>query len=568
MSFLSTLTAVVLPLADEGGDGGHDPILETELAIIGLLAIAATVAVVVRRIKIPYTVALVLVGLVLALFPTDLLAIDISPNLLLGILVPPLLFEATLHLPWAKLRADLGIILIIALGGTLLGSVIVGGIVMRVLDIPWLAALAFGALISATDPVAVIAFFKTLGVDKRLTVLVEGESLFNDAAAIVLYGLALSAAASGDGLTLGASLEQFVVVGGGGLLLGLVLGYVVSTVVLKNIDDHLIETATSVALAFGSYLVAEEFGLIFGIEDFHLSGILAVVAAGLMVGTIGLLNTSPTTRLTLDNFWEFMSFVANSLVFLFIGLRIDLRDFDQEALIAVVVAVFAILVSRLIVIYGAAAVHRRVRPERAIPVPFRHIQYWGGLRGAISLALALLLADSVFEEDVVNTIELMTFGVVLFTLLVQGMTITGIINRLGLAGRANKEVQQQRHQATLHAQRAGRARLERLGDEGVLFTDMAQSMLQTYDLEIQATSDSLRDHVQVHQELEVAMLLRARRDSLDSERTAILNVSRRGLIDDEVAAELSIELNTRAAALDLIEDRWDRNPDALEEDED
>jgi len=572
MNYFSLLAAAesALPLAEEG-EGGN--ILETELAVVGLLAVAALVAVFVRRIKIPYTVALVVVGLVLALFPTDLLTIDISPNLILAILVPPLLFEATLHLPWAKLRADLGVILVVAIGGTLVGAFMVGGIVQSVLgwrniELSWLAALAFGALISATDPVAVIAFFKSLGVDKRLAVLVEGESLFNDAAAIVLFGLAVEAAEPGGGLTIGEGLRQFVVVGGGGLVVGLVLGYVVSNIILKNVDDHLIETVTSVALAYGSYLVAEEFGLIFGIEDFHLSGILAVVASGLMVGTFGLLNTSPTTRLAIDNFWELLSFMANSLVFLIIGLVIDLRAYDLDSIIAVAVAVVAILLSRLVVVYGIGAVHRRVQPARLIPMPFRHVQYWGGLRGAISLALALLLAEKAFEPDQAETIKLMTFGVVLFTLLVQGMTISGVIDRLGLAGRPHHEMQQQRHQALLHAQRAGRARLKTLGDEGVLFTDMTSSLLTNYDEQIESTSDSLRDHVQVHQELEMAMLVRARRDALDSERTAVISVAREGLIDEEVAAELSLEYDTRTAALDLIEDRWERNPAALEEDED
>jgi CPA1 family monovalent cation:H+ antiporter len=170
-------------------------ILEQELSVVILLAVAAGIALLVRRIKVPFTVALVVVGLVLAFFP-NFIDLDISSELILGILVPPLLFEAVLHLPWPRLKADLLPILMIAIGGTLIGTFLVGFVMREWVGLPWLAAIAFGALISATDPVAVIALFKSLGVNKRLAVLVEGESLFNDAVAVVIFNLALGAAAA------------------------------------------------------------------------------------------------------------------------------------------------------------------------------------------------------------------------------------------------------------------------------------------------------------------------------------------------------------------------------------
>ena len=253
--------------------------LEQELSIIVLLAVAAAMAIIVKRVRVPYTVALVVVGLVFAFFP-NFVDIDFSPELILGLLIPPLLFEATLHLPWPKLKADLLPILVFAIGGTLLGTFAVGWIVWWLVGVPWLAAVAFGALISATDPVAVIAFFKTLGVTRRLSVLVEGESLFNDAVAFVAFTLAVDAAKPDEGFGVGKAIGDFLVIGGGGLAVGLVLGWFVSQVVLARVDDALIETTTSLAVAYGSFLVAEEFGVIFGIEDFHLSGILAVVATG------------------------------------------------------------------------------------------------------------------------------------------------------------------------------------------------------------------------------------------------------------------------------------------------
>ncbi len=545
----------MLILAAEEGSN----FLEQELSVVVLLAVAAAMAIMVKRIKVPYTVALVLVGLAFAFFP-NFVDLDFSPELILGLLIPPLLFEATLHLPWSKLKADLFPILMFAIGGTMIGTFAVGGIIWWLVDVPWLAAVAFGALISATDPVAVIAFFKSLGVTKRLSVLVEGESLFNDAVAFVAFTLAVDAAVPGESFGLGNAIGDFLIVGGGGLGVGLVLGWFVSQVVLARVDDALIETTTSLALAYGSFLVAEEFGLIFGIEDLHFSGILAVVAAGLMVGNIGLRNTSPTTRITLEYFWEVLAFLVNSLVFLVIGLKINLREIDiGENILNVLIAIGAVLLTRLIIVYGFGAIHSKLQPGRRVPMPFRHVMYWGGLRGAISLALALLLEESDFSPQVVDTVLVMTFGVVLFTLLIQGTTISGLISRLGLSGQEENQRHQQEIQARIYSRRAGAAEIGRLGHEGVLFTSMAKAMQTTYEEEVADARNELSEHFGTHPELEVAMLLQARRDALVAEQSAIGEMVRSGFISTDVGHHLAVELNNRTAALDLIEERWETN---------
>ena len=548
------MLGISLLAAEEGNN-----FLEQELSVVVLLAVAAAMAIMVKRIKMPYTVALVLVGLAFAFFPS-FVDLDFSPELILGLLIPPLLFEATLHLPWAKLKADLVPILIFAIGGTMLGTFAVGWIVWALVGVPWLAAVAFGALISATDPVAVIAFFKSLGVTKRLSVLVEGESLFNDAVAFVAFTLAVDAAAPDKSFGIGNAIGDFLIVGGGGLAVGLVLGWFVASVVLARVDDALIETTTSLALAYGSFLVAEEFGLIFNIEDLHFSGILAVVAAGLMVGNIGLRNTSPTTRITLEYFWEVLAFLVNSLVFLVIGLKINLREIDiGENILNVLIAIGAILTTRLIIVYGFGALHAKIQPSRRVPIPFRHIMYWGGLRGAISLALALLLEESDFSPEVVDTLLVMTFGVVLFTLLIQGTTISGLIARLGLSGQEANQRHQQEIQARIYSLRAGSAEIKRLGTEGVLFSSMASAMQTTYDEEVGDARRELSDHFDSHPELEVAMLLQARRDALVTEQSAIGEMERSGFISTDVGHHMAVELNNRMAALELIEERWETN---------
>lgn len=530
-------------------------LIQTETAAVVLIAIAAGVAVLARRFEFPFTVALVLAGFG-ATALGELVAVDVSPDIILFLLVPPLLFEATLHLAWPKLKADLFPALTLALIGTFVGTMAIGALTRVGLDLPWEAAFAFGALISATDPVAVIAFFRSLGTPKRLSVLVEGESLFNDAVAVVAFGLAI-AAAEGEGFTVGGAVADFVIVSAGGIIVGLVLGYVVSEVVLARVDDALIETTTTMALAYGSFLVAEEFGLIIG-RDVHFSGILAVVVAGLMVGNVGIKNTSPSTRVTLEHSWELLTFLVNSLVFLFIGLTIAPSDLIDE-LDAVALAVAGVVLVRIVVTYGLSAVIGLIKPDRAIPLPFQHVMLWGGLRGAISLALALTVTEEQFDAATVQTVRVMTFGVVLFTLLVQGTTIAPLIRKLGLAGVDEREVRQQQFQARIVMGRAGQAEIARLGADGVLDDDMAQALSRSYQAQLAEEAAALAAHTRSDPEMEAAMLFQARRDAISAERSSLSDVVLTGLIDGQVAQGLSQELDVRLAALDLIEGRLGRD---------
>lgn len=526
-------------------------LIQSEVSIVILLSVAALVAIIIRRIRLPYTVALVLVGLLLSFFPNPL-QIDVSSDLILSILVPPLLFEATLQIKWDRLRKDIVPILLLAVFGTLISTVIVGAIVSQFLAVPLLAAAAFGALISATDPVAVVAFFRSLGVSKRLSILVEGESLFNDGVAIVLFSLAIGFAEAGIDLTgnmgplLFEAVLEFFRVSLGGLGVGLALGYGVSYLILRNVDDHLVETSTTVALALGAYVLA---------ESMHVSGILSVVAAGLMVGNIGRQTTSPTTQLSIEHFWQFSAFVANSLVFLFIGLEVEIGQMIPY-MIPILVAVIAILFSRAIVVYGITGSYSRfVGPQQKIPMSYRHVMFWGGLRGAISLALALTLTGEVFGEVFATELRVMTFGVVLFTLLVQGTTIEPLISRLGLAHHPPHLLEYQRRQARLFSKRAGLSEMNRLRQEGILFKDIWESIQAVYTEELDGLKLSLRDHLEAHPEIEQDLFLQARLDALRAERSALTDAMQRHLISDEVHEELVTEADRRLAAVALIEEQ-------------
>ena len=545
-------------LAAEAENG----LVQQELAFIILISIAAAVAIAVRRIQLPYTVALVLVGLGLSLFPA-LIEVEISKDVILAILVPPLLFEAALHIQWASLKKDIYGILLIAIVGTLIGTFIVGGVVYSVLGMPFAAAIAFGALISATDPVAVIAFFRSLGVDKRLTILVEGESLFNDGVAIVVFNIALATGVAirdgiYEGFNLPEALTEFAVVSGGGLVIGAILGGIVSYIILKNVDDALIETTVTLAVAFGAYLMAEFFGAIFGglisgiDSSFHFSGILAVVAAALFVGNIGTQNTSPTTKVTLDNFWQFLTFIVNSLVFLIIGMKIELRQFREHAL-AIAIALVVVLASRAIVIYLLTALHGRIQPKQKVPIGYRHVMFWGGLRGAISIALALTLTGDIFGDAVSEQIQVMTFGVVLFTLLVQGLSIEKLITRLGLVKRVPERDERLRLQALVYTKRAGQLELVRLHEEGIVGRDIFDAMNEVYEIEIETQRQAVLTHLESYPELEQEVLMVARQDTLRAERAAVADAARRGLISHEVQADIVATIDERAAALKMLQ---------------
>jgi CPA1 family monovalent cation:H+ antiporter len=555
------LTILASTSLAEGANG----FIEQELTYVLLLAIAGLIAILTRYVRlvrrVPYTVALVVVGLLVALF-VEPVEVPISSDLILALLVPPLLFESTLHLKWRALKDDLVPVLLLALGGSLISSFLVALLLesSNVIELPLAAAIAFGALISATDPVAVVAFFRSLGVSKRLTVLVEGESLLNDGIAIVIFSLAVGAgtainAGTYEGFNLGGAIIDFLVVAGGGLLVGIILGGFVSHVILRNVDDHLIETVTTVTLALGSFLVAEEFGLLIGRPELHLSGILAVVAAGLFVGNVGRLNTSPTTGIALDNFWELLAFIVNSFIFLFLGLAIDLTLFGQR-LPVIILAVVIVLISRLIVVYGLVGAFNFIRPRRRISRPYRHVMYWGGLRGAISLALALTLSSGPFAEYAAD-LQLMTFGVVLFTLLVQGMTIENLIKRLGISGKPEHQLEQRRQQAMLYATAAGEEELDRLLRERFISRPVYDAMRAIYADEMNRRRAQFLEHLQDYPELEQAMVLQARADLLRAERDALGSARRRGLIDEELFDDLAREMDDRAAALELIRDVMD-----------
>jgi CPA1 family monovalent cation:H+ antiporter len=316
----------------------------------------------------------------------------------------------------------------------------------------WPTALLFGAIVAATDPIAVLAIFKRLGVPHDLEVLVEGESLFNDGTAVVLSRILLGLVLAGT-ISVTDGILNFVVVVGGGLLIGLATGALFSRLTAK-IDDHLIEITLTTILTYGTFIAA---------EALEVSGVIAVVAAGLVLGNVGARRgMSPTTRLALLTFWEYIAFLLNSAIFLLIGLEVNLGNLIGDLLPALI-AIVAVLLARAVVVYGLGLIVLPLPP--VLPRRWLHVMFWAGLRGAVSLAVVLSLP---FDLPARPLLLDLTFGVVLFTLLVQGLSMGPLVQRLGLSGDDRRRQDYRARRAQLMMLRAGWRELQRLEDDAVL----------------------------------------------------------------------------------------------------
>ncbi|HEX9987409.1 MAG TPA: Na+/H+ antiporter [Chloroflexia bacterium] len=392
--------------------------------LVWLLIAVMAVAVITKYIRIPYTVALVIAGGIIAISPINL-NVDLSPDLILVVFLPALLFEAAYHLHFMEVRDTLRPIALLAVPGVLLTALSVASILFYVAGLSWQTAFLFGAIISATDPVSVLAIFRQLGAPRRLSVILEGESLFNDGTSLVIFRIILAGAiaqAAGDALF---TVQEFLFVVLGGLLLGALAGFLASRLLL-HVDDYLVETTGTLVLAYGTYLLAERVGV---------SGVIAVVVAGLVFGNYGQsVAMSPTTRAAVAASWEFFGFLANSLIFLLIGLEVNLADLGRFWA-PTLLAILAVLLVRTLVVAVASWILRHI--HRPIPFRWQTVLIWGGLRGSLALAMSLSIPFAIAPNTPFPDRDLilaMTFGVILFSLLVQGLTMGALLNRLGLTG--------------------------------------------------------------------------------------------------------------------------------------
>jgi len=379
-----------------------------------LLLVACLIAMLSRRLGLPYIVGLVVAGFLIALLPNSP-QVPLSRDLVFNILLPPLVFEAALQLEWKRFRAELPLTLTLAFFGVAIAATVVAAGMHALVGWSWIGAALFGVLIAATDPVSVIASFREMGAQPRVSMVVESESLLNDGVAAVGFAV-VSAIAAGASPSAAGVIPAFLWTLGGGLAIGLATSAAILLVAGRT-DDPLVEITLTTIAAYGSFLVA---------EHFHASGIISALAAGLMIGSAGTRFLSRSGRDRVHWAWEYFAFLANSLVFILIGMNVASQPLRLLGP-TVAIAIILVLAGRGLSVYPLSVLFRwsrwRLKPS------FQHTLFWGGLRGALALALALAVPATVPERD---AIILTSFVVVAFSILVQGLTMPWLIKKLEL----------------------------------------------------------------------------------------------------------------------------------------
>ena len=515
--------------------------MNTETSFVLLFVVASAVAIGARRFRLPYTVALVLAGLVLGfvhLFEPP----NLTKELLYAVFLPGLLFEAAFHLEFRDFWRDRTAIAALAVPGVAAAIALTAVIlepIIKTLELGqgfgWSHAIVFGALIAATDPIAVVGMFKTLGAPHRLSLLLEGESLLNDGTAIVLFSLVLDVVSGGSASATGL-IWEFVRIVGGGLAVGILIGLGISQVI-RQIDDPMIEITLTTLAAYGSFLAAEQFGF---------SGVIATVSAGMLCGNYAArTGMSPTTRIAAETFWEYIAFALNSIVFLLVGLRVHVRELiDSWAIILAAYA--AVTLARAGVVFLVSSLNRANR-NTAWPAPWNFVLTWGGMRGGLSMVLALALPPALAQRDLLVTV---TFGVVLTSILAQGLTMGPLLRRLGIVERHEARQTYHLKRGELRMTQAALSEVERMERLHLAPPAVLRSLRQEYEKRVDEVTESV-EALQLEQEdLRAEEESRARRHVLLAEKEELLNDYHRGTLTAEAYEQLMGAVDARLARID------------------
>lgn len=512
-----------------------------ETTFIALFLVATAVALIARWLRAPFTVALVVAGLSLgasrALDPPHL-----SKELLFAVFLPGLLFEAAFHLDFQKFWTNKLAIHSLAIPGLLVAIGLTAVILVPTTNALHLATgfdlshgLVLASLLAATDPIAVVGLFKSLGAPKRLAVLVEGESLLNDGTAVVVFTLVLAYVTRGS-LSVSSALLDFVRVVVGGVLVGAVLGFA-SSKVTQRIEDPMIEITLTTIAAYGSFALAERV---------HVSGVIATVVAGMIYGNYGArTGMSPSTRLAVESFWEYIAFALNSLVFLLIGFEVPLSS--------LLVAWKPTLVAFLAVTLGRAAVVAVItlllsRTKERLPWSWAAVLTWGGLRGGLSMVLALGLPLTVSHRDLIIT---MTFGTVVLSILVQGLTMAPLLRRLGLVQARAARTRYEVERAAQLAARASLAALEGYREKGLAELEIVETLKASYEGRLNESIERVKELHLEQSELREEEERAVRRRLLLVERDSVSRAVREGTVSADAAEPLLQDIDARL--LEVVE---------------
>ncbi|CAE7593740.1 apnhaP [Symbiodinium microadriaticum] len=420
------------------------------LGLTVLLTGAVLLLPVASRLHIPYTVLLAIAGgivgtLAIALgepsatgdphssagFFTDTLSaltgMELTSEVILFVFLPALVFESALSIDVRRLMDDIGPILFLAALGLLISAFTVGFVLHWSSGMAIIACLLLGAIVSATDPVAVVAIFKEVGAPKRLAILVEGESLFNDATAIVVFTILLGMLTSGADFGLASGIMTFLKVFIGGVLVGYVMARLACFLIARLHRLPLVAITLTITLAYLAFLIAEHY--------LHVSGVMAVVTAGLVIGSVGRTIISPHDFHGLHHTWEQIGFWANSIIFVLVGLAVPhlLADADPGLFLLIGLLIVTATLVRSAIVYGLVPALSRLGLGQTVSRSYQTIMVWGGLRGAVSLALALAIVENTaIDGETRQFIAVLVTGFVLFTLFVQATSIQAVMGWLGL----------------------------------------------------------------------------------------------------------------------------------------
>jgi len=507
--------------------------------IIGLMVAASALAIAAKRVRIPYNVALVVGGLLISVVGLLPGAPPLNPEVVFFVCLPLLLFEGGITADVAGVRANLTPIATLATLGMVLAIGATGTALHFALGLGWGPALLLGAMLSVTDTVSILYAFRRAPVPRRLSGIMQGESLFNDGTALVAYAAIVGVVASGGtDFSLPMLGLKVVLATLGGLAIGVALALVAGFVV-RHSKDPLVEIMVTTALAFAAFAMGEQL---------HLSGAIAAVTAGLVMGIILRRHVAPQSQVALHSFWEYAAFGVNTFLFLSVGLttrpQVLIANLPQTLL-----AVACVFAGRAVAIYLPFLLLRLVHPAQALPLRWQHIFILGNIKGALSIGLALGLPEATPSRELLVAIA---FGVTFVSLVGQGMMLSGAMKWLGLFEEDPVAFAVARQQASLIASRAARQELEMLHDQGLIPRAVYEHLRGNYQVRIAGAERELRRLSEQHLALGARLVLTTRRRLIDAERTALMEARRSGLIPDATAEEQLAHLDERTLELEHV----------------
>lgn len=526
---------------------------EMIIASAVLLFVASLSAVGFKRLKIPYTIGLVFVGIVFYYICGQIPQLQqfrqlrLNHDLIMYALLPSLIFSASININSKLLLKNFNPTFLLAAPGLVVSTFVISCIMYYFTPLEWPGALLFGALISATDPVAVISLFELVGAPKRLRILVDGESLFNDATAIVMYSLVMKMLVAGTAFSmfsLGVAAYDFMFIFFGGLIVGAVAGYIMAQILLFAGDDPRVETALSVIVAYSAFIFAD--------RVLQVSGVMACLGAGIVVSHYSSSRFSLKTKNYVKRFWDFISFIANSYIFLLLGFTEDFylfssQIFDSSILKYIIWGIIAIQLSRAMIVFAICPLIGWRDKSKKIDWKYQILIFWGGLRGAVPLALVFSLPEAFPHRLLIVQI---TLGVVLFTLLVQGGSISKLLNVFKL-DRASLFKRFSAAHALLLAREHGMKKLKELAAAWQFPANVVEQLESKYQQKITEQKLVLANIVKDKAEEEHALRHSIWAQVLRAERHSLRELFGSGFIHEQLFRELDFHMDQQ---LEIIVD--------------